>query len=308
MDPALLQLWWVIPTAAGAVGASVAGWWGVRKAGAWHRIRSARRLELDAARQRYVTARTARSRAKADVTAAKAELAHVEAEREARRASRADVEAARRAITAANQRSRAAASAQRAARARISAARAHLRDPRAESPLARVNADRERLEQRWLEYETDPARQIAYPAMTDATVPETAAYLDAQQRASWLRPDGSRRVTPTEFAAYTQAVHEMERTFDIAEREAKRRAGDTRGARNGPSSAPGPVGWATAAHDALLWSGEAVERASEHVARLSEGWRRTRERRRDDEGPGDGNDAGGGNDPDGNDAGGNRHR
>ncbi|WP_223848755.1 hypothetical protein [Microbacterium hominis] len=74
-------------------------------------------------------------------------------------------------------------------------------------------------------YETDPARLIAFPAMTDARQPLTAAFLAVERRARERRPASAQaRITPPQFAAYRDAVAAVSRAFDAAEADAWRQA------------------------------------------------------------------------------------
>lgn len=74
-------------------------------------------------------------------------------------------------------------------------------------------------------YETDPARLIAFPALTDARQPLTAAFLAAEHRARDVRPASPHaRITPPQFTAYRDAVAAVSRAFDAAEAEAWRQA------------------------------------------------------------------------------------
>ncbi|KAA9089336.1 hypothetical protein [Microbacterium radiodurans] len=79
------------------------------------------------------------------------------------------------------------------------------------------------LTHRWLEYELDVAKLIAYPAMSDGRQPLTAAFLRAKKVADGLRPASEReRITPADLAAYRDALTDAEVAFDVAEREARR--------------------------------------------------------------------------------------
>lgn len=106
-----------------------------------------------------------------------------------------------------------------------------------------------------MEYETDPARQIAFPAMSDSNVPTTAAFFVAVERARDLRPHG--RVTPAEFTAYRDAVADLQRAFDVAERAAR--------GENGR-----PLGW----QDAVSRSADALGRAADAAASALSAWTR----------------------------------
>ncbi|WP_223849003.1 hypothetical protein [Microbacterium hominis] len=76
---------------------------------------------------------------------------------------------------------------------------------------------------RWLEYELDVARMIAFPTMSDGRQPLTAAFLRAKKVADRLRPPSAdARVGADQVAEYRAAVTDYEVAFDLAEREARR--------------------------------------------------------------------------------------
>lgn len=76
---------------------------------------------------------------------------------------------------------------------------------------------------RWLDYELDVAKLIAYPAMSDGRQPLTAAFLRARKVADGLRPASTdARITAEDLAEYRTAVTDYEVAFDLAEREARR--------------------------------------------------------------------------------------
>lgn len=76
---------------------------------------------------------------------------------------------------------------------------------------------------RWLEYELDVARMIAFPTMSDGRQPLTAAFLRAKKVADRLRPPSAdARLTAEQLAEYREAVTDYEVAFDLAEREARR--------------------------------------------------------------------------------------
>lgn len=205
------ELWWVAPAigGAGATGFAVAR----RRA-----VVSGRRLGYDAAR---LDLRRAQQEARAAADAARvarAEVARVSAERAASRADAADVAAARRALHELQLESKAAAARVRACRARLTAERTALTSG-GELPLDRLRARHDAVLARWMEYETDPAKLLAFPAMSDGRQPATSAFLAALQQARELRPraDAS-RFTASDYAAYRDAVEKLERAFEIAER------------------------------------------------------------------------------------------
>lgn len=224
MDPvwaAVADLWWIAPT---AIGAGALGWLGLRG----QRAVKARRLAYDASRAALRTARQDATAARIDARVARAELTRAHAERAAGRATSADVAAARRVLATAQRESRAARAVVRARRAGLSADRAALNarpsDP-ARLPLARLLAADDAVTARWLDYETDAAKAIAFPAMSDTRVPETAAFLTELRTTRALRPASAvARITPAQFGAYRDAVARLARTFDACEAEAWRRA------------------------------------------------------------------------------------
>ncbi|MEV8274335.1 hypothetical protein [Microbacterium sp. NPDC077184] len=89
--------------------------------------------------------------------------------------------------------------------------------------LERLFATHDDITARWLDYELDVAKMIAYPAMSDGRQPLTAAFLRAKRRADHLRPDGlDARISAEELREYREAVTEFEVAFDLAERDARR--------------------------------------------------------------------------------------
>lgn len=89
--------------------------------------------------------------------------------------------------------------------------------------LERLTAAHDDLTHRWLEYELDVAKLIAYPAMSDGRQPLTAAFLRAKMVADGLRPTSAReRLDDADLRAYRDALTEAEVAFDLAERDARR--------------------------------------------------------------------------------------
>ena len=89
--------------------------------------------------------------------------------------------------------------------------------------LARTAAVHDDITARWLEYELDVAKMIAYPAMSDGRQPLTAAFLRAKKVADRLRPDADAPAPTTgELTAYRDAVTDYEVAFELAERDARR--------------------------------------------------------------------------------------
>ncbi len=89
--------------------------------------------------------------------------------------------------------------------------------------LARLFATHDAVTARWLDYELDVAKLIAFPAMSDGRQPLTAAFLRAQRIADGLRPASPKaRVTPQQLTEYRNAVADYEVAFEVAERDARR--------------------------------------------------------------------------------------
>ncbi|GAT72330.1 hypothetical protein [Microbacterium hydrocarbonoxydans] len=257
MDPVLLlaEWWWIAPVAAGA---GTAGAIGVRR-----RSRAGgRRLAYDAARHDLRAARQAAAERRVAVKVARADYARVAAERGARRATAEQVAGAKRMLREKERDAKAAAADVRARQVRLNAARAAIPGASAPRPLERLHAEHDGITARWMRYETDPALQIAYPGMTDVRHPATAAYLRAAGHATELRRTTTGRVTPAEFAAYRDAVAELERAFEAAEHAARVQAGE----------APPAPAWQDAAQDALGRSAEAIGRAAEAAASVIDAW------------------------------------
>jgi uncharacterized protein (DUF934 family) len=77
---------------------------------------------------------------------------------------------------------------------------------------------------RWLDYELDVAKLIAFPTMSDGREPLTAAFLRAKKTADAARPASPDAVLDAEAVAeYRDAVHDYEVAFDVAEQDARRR-------------------------------------------------------------------------------------
>lgn len=74
-----------------------------------------------------------------------------------------------------------------------------------------------------MEYETDVAKQIAFPVMSDARHPQVVVFLDANREAFAIRRElDGKRVDPAVFVAYRTAVVRVAETFTAAEKEAWR--------------------------------------------------------------------------------------
>ena len=89
--------------------------------------------------------------------------------------------------------------------------------------LERLFATHDGVTARWLEYELDVAKIIAFPAMSDGRQPLTAAFLRAKRIADGLRPASPKaRLTRDQLVEYRNAVADFEVAFDVAERDARR--------------------------------------------------------------------------------------
>lgn len=157
---------------------------------------------------------------------ARADLARVTAERRAQRASLEQVAQARQVVREHDRDAKAAAAEVRARRVRLLAARAEIPAASDPSPLERLHASHDTVTARWMQYETDPARAIAYPAMSDGRSPASAEYFRAAAKAVELRRTLEGKKTPAAYAEYRDAVTDLERAFDAAEVAAKIQAGE----------------------------------------------------------------------------------
>ncbi len=88
--------------------------------------------------------------------------------------------------------------------------------------LERLFAEHDEITARWLDYELDVAKLIAFPAMSDGRNPLTAAFLRAKKIADTVRPSSSKGVSEDAVAEYLDAVGSYAVTFDIAEKDARR--------------------------------------------------------------------------------------
>ncbi|KRA25113.1 hypothetical protein ASD65_12275 [Microbacterium sp. Root61] len=262
MDPLwafFAEVWWIVPL---TVGAGTLGWFGLRG----QRTAAARRLELDAAKHDVRAAREAVTRGQADLAVAHAELVRAQADRSIRHGSDRDVAAARRTLQNARQTAKSAAAGLRARQASLRAARAtvpHVGADPSDYPLAKVLRAHNAVLVRWMEYDTDPAKAIAYPAMSDGTAPVMAEFLHEQSQAQWLRPSSAdARMAPADFAAYRDAVRRVERSFDAAEDQVLGRTSNR---------APFTGTWVDTAQDLLANAQRAVAWSAEAIARVSDG-------------------------------------
>lgn len=95
--------------------------------------------------------------------------------------------------------------------------------PSHRAQLEKLFAEQDAVTKRWLDYELDVAKLIAFPAMSDGRQPLTAAFLRAKRVADGMRPASAMtKVTAQELAEYRTAVTDYEVAFDLAERDARR--------------------------------------------------------------------------------------
>ncbi|WP_051192073.1 hypothetical protein [Microbacterium luticocti] len=108
-------------------------------------------------------------------------------------------------------------------RQQVMAAASAPAEPSHEQQLERLFTAHDAVTKRWLEYELDVAKLIAFPAMSDGRQPLTAAFLRAKKVADRLRPASAKtRLSPDELTEYRNAVTDYEVAFDVAERDARR--------------------------------------------------------------------------------------
>jgi hypothetical protein len=212
--------WWAAPAAAGAGAATYAG--------VTAKARRARRLELDAARREVAMAYRQLIAARAHVREAEANMLSARAASQAPAfgpawlGSPAMIEAkrtlqeAKRGVKAASLNLRA-----RRARVRATTVQYHAATSADPLPIERLFSAHDAVVARWMSYETDAAKAIAYPQLSDTSQPATLAFLRAYREAQQLRPASAReRIPPERYLAYRDAVRALEAAFDEAERQA----------------------------------------------------------------------------------------
>lgn len=250
------EWWWIAPS---AVAVGTVGVIGVKRQSS---RTSGRRLAFDAARHDLKTAQQIAAERRTALKIARADLTRVLAERAAQRATAEQVAGARRMLRERERDAKAASADVRARHVRANAARAAIPAASAPRPLDRLHAEHDAVVARWMRYETDPALQIGYPAMTDVKRPATAAYLRASGHATEMRRAASGKITAAEFGAYRDAVADLERSFEAAEHAAKVQAGES----------PSNPAWQDAAQDMLSRSAEAIDRAAGAAASALSAW------------------------------------
>src|SRR5690606_21950602 len=83
--------------------------------------------------------------------------------------------------------------------------------------LERLFAEHDEITARWLDYELDVAKLIAFPAMSDGRQPLTAAFLRAKKTADALRPaSADSKVTEQRVTEYLRSE---EHTSELQSRE-----------------------------------------------------------------------------------------
>ncbi|WP_082297585.1 hypothetical protein [Microbacterium sp. GCS4] len=89
--------------------------------------------------------------------------------------------------------------------------------------LERLFAEHDEITARWLDYELDVAKLIAFPAMSDGRQPLVAAFLRAKKTADALRPASAEsEVSEQRVTEYLDAVGAYAVAFEIAEKDARR--------------------------------------------------------------------------------------
>lgn len=91
--------------------------------------------------------------------------------------------------------------------------------------MAKLLAEHDRTDARWLDYEVDIAKLLDFPVMTDMRNPLTVAFHKAKRQADLLRPERPEDMLGDRSAQldYRDAVHEYVIAFEVAEAEAIRR-------------------------------------------------------------------------------------
>ncbi|WP_217178883.1 hypothetical protein [Streptomyces sp. AC495_CC817] len=89
--------------------------------------------------------------------------------------------------------------------------------------LSRLFAEHDEITARWLDYELDVSKLIAFPAMSDGRQPLVAAFLRAKRTADALRPSSAdAEVSEKQVSEYLDAVGAYAVAFEIAEKDARR--------------------------------------------------------------------------------------
>ncbi|MHA7270686.1 hypothetical protein [Arthrobacter sp. HLT1-20] len=92
-----------------------------------------------------------------------------------------------------------------------------------ETDVAKLMAEHDAVNRRWLDYELDVGKLIDFPMMTDVREPLTVAFLRAKRDADSLRPLAATDVSAkSRWDDYFNAVNAFAVSFDVAEKEARR--------------------------------------------------------------------------------------
>ncbi|AIY03406.1 hypothetical protein ART_3807 [Arthrobacter sp. PAMC 25486] len=92
-----------------------------------------------------------------------------------------------------------------------------------EADVAKVLAEHDAFNKRWLSYELDIAKLIDFPMMSDVREPLTVAFLRAKRDADALRPlNGAEIPAKSRWDDYRNAVNAFAVAFEVAEKEAHR--------------------------------------------------------------------------------------
>lgn len=260
MDPFLELLaawWWTAPATVG-LGA-------ISYTALTSRKRRQKRLAVDAARLAEQKAMRSLISARALIRTAQADLLTAQANKVSRAPGVPSVADAQRSLQRAKD-------AQKAATLNLKASRTHVRAERAalgagasdeDLPLAQTMRTHDTITAQWLEYETDASAAIAFPQMSDARHPMTAAFLEAQHRAVWLRPESaSAKISAADYLAYRDAVRALDAAFAAAEEAALRAA-----------APPPPPPQPTATENAARAAGRAAGKAAAWGTATWKEWR-----------------------------------
>jgi len=103
--------------------------------------------------------------------------------------------------------------------------RARVDEATARREIRKVLDQHDGIDARWLDYETDVAKLLDFPMMTDMRQPLTIEFHRARSRADLLRPSKAEDLVDDRDARldYRDAVHDYAAAFDVAEAEAIRR-------------------------------------------------------------------------------------
>lgn len=97
------------------------------------------------------------------------------------------------------------------------------KDGYSDADVAKVKAEHDSVNKRWLSYELDVGKLIDFPMMSDVREPLTVAFLRAKRDADALRPlEGDDISAKSRWDDYRNAVNAFAVAFDIAEKEAHR--------------------------------------------------------------------------------------